>query len=98
MSDVLEFDEPAVAEVEEARWERRARRFGPAAIAVCGLLAYCNTFTVPFVFDAANYLKDNDKIRQIIPPDELLKFAQTRPVGYFSFALNYQIGLRALND
>lgn len=81
-----------MSDVAEASWERRARRFGPLAIAACGLLAYANSFHAPFVFDGDNYLKANKAIRTLWPPDELLKFAQTRPVGYLSFALNYRLG------
>ena len=40
--DEAPFDEPP--------WERRARWFGPLVIAACGLLAYANSFRVPFVW------------------------------------------------
>lgn len=81
-----------MSDLDEDPWERRARKFGPLLIAACGLLAYADSFTAPFVFDGDNYLKQNKAIQTIWPLDQLWNFAQTRPVGYFSFALNYQLG------
>lgn len=87
-----------MTDVAEDTRERRARVWGSLLIAVCGLLAYADSFDAPFVFDGSNYLFSNEAIRTLWPPDELLTFAQTRPVGYVSFALNYQLGLLVWDD
>ena len=72
-----------------------------ALIAVLGLLAYSNTFNVPFVFDDNRHIIENPIIKDLkhfIHPSEAeeieildLHSALTkRYMGYLSFALNYR--------
>lgn len=78
--------------------EYRTRLFGWGAIAIAAAVAYANSFRVPFVFDGTNYLLENPAIREIPPLDRFFEshplwtMAQTRPVTYLTFALNYRFG------
>lgn len=67
------------------------RRSLPLLIAVAGIWAYHNSLSGPFIFD------DRHDITQSARVHDLWNSWQTRegswrPVGYFSFALNYQFG------
>jgi len=67
----------------------RTKILTSSAVVAAALLAYSNALDAPFVFDSYHYVAANPAIRQVIPPWEWLAFAQTRPVGYFTFALNW---------
>lgn len=68
-------------------------------IAIIGLLAYSNTFTVPFHFDDTPNIVENPIIKDLryFAAPASLKGLQSydalknRFIGYFSFALNYQL-------
>lgn len=62
--------------------------FAAAIIVLVGLLAYSNTFHVPFVFDDNHALIENWSIRH----PETLQFHAPRYLAYLSFALNYHLG------
>ena len=72
----------------------------PAAIvviAVLGLVIYSNTFNVPFIFDDANNIIENEQIRVTEIDlgqfyDAAFKSRAPRPVAFFSLALNYYFG------
>jgi len=58
-------------------------------IVIIGIIAYSNTFYVPFLFDDINSIVENSNLR------DLSKFwppAGLRYVGFLSFALNYYFG------
>jgi len=58
-------------------------------ITILGLLAYSNTFNVPFVFDDTPNIVDNYKLRDLSnfwPP------VGSRWFGFLTFALNYKLG------
>ena len=72
-------------------------------IAVIGIVAYSNTFYVPFVFDDLGQIENNQLIRNLDNFRLILKghdfsgsssyvFVPSRIVGYLSFALNYYFG------
>jgi tetratricopeptide (TPR) repeat protein len=75
-------------------------------IALLSILAYSNTFQVPFVFDDTPFILDNPVIKDInyfISPSkadslsvpnnpDIPRFLKTRPVAYFSFWVNHRIG------
>jgi Flp pilus assembly protein TadD len=70
---------------------------------VVGILAYSNTYNVPFVLDDTSQIKDNRMIRDFnnfalflqgkeFKPQHNYHFRPSRAVGYFSLALNYRFG------
>jgi Flp pilus assembly protein TadD len=65
-------------------------------IAVTGLIAYANTFHVPFAFDDVHQIENNPLIKGIdtfiLEKKEHFAYNARRYVGYFTFALNYQFG------
>jgi hypothetical protein len=62
-----------------------------AIILIVGLVAYSNTFKVPFVFDDRQSIMSNEAIRQVsFAPADLI--GSTRSVTYFTFSLNYFFG------
>jgi protein O-mannosyl-transferase len=62
----------------------------PAILLVAGIVVYSNSLHAPFIFDDRYHILDNARIRQLWPPGQYL-FASSRPVVYFSLALNYAI-------
>ncbi|MGB9081026.1 MAG: tetratricopeptide repeat protein [Desulfuromonadaceae bacterium] len=64
-----------------------------------GLLAYCNSFHAPFVFDDMNSIVENPLIKELtfyMHPSAAKKFPlypafKSRFVSYLSFALNYRL-------
>lgn len=60
-------------------------------LAVLGLLFYGNTFDVPFYFDDFTSIRDNPVIQGIGNLPALFAYSPQRFIGYFSFALNYQV-------
>ncbi|MGD0651135.1 MAG: tetratricopeptide repeat protein [Verrucomicrobiia bacterium] len=72
------------------------RKLSPLILTGAGLLAYCNTFRVPFIFDDLNAITNNAHIRTLWPPWEaMITPAQTpvagRPVVSLSLALNHAV-------
>jgi Flp pilus assembly protein TadD len=64
-------------------------------IAIVGLIAYSNTFDVPFQFDDHWNIAENQLIRDLgnfISSAKGYDYNPRRYVGYLSFALNYHIG------
>lgn len=63
-------------------------------IAVLGMLAYSNTFHVPFLFDDQTSIVENPVITDLgrFLSGDGLAYNARRVVGYFSFALNYRLG------
>lgn len=67
-------------------------------IAAVGLLAYSNTFNGPFQWDEVEYIIGNPIVEDIsyyLSPSKALgtpyyPLLKSRPVGYFTFALNYR--------
>ena len=75
----------------------RGQKFIPLLVVAAGLLAYCNSFTVPFILDDIPSIVDNSRIRHLWPMwDALTPLASSllggRPVVSFSLALNYALG------
>jgi hypothetical protein len=69
-----------------------------AALALATLLAYANTFHVPFYFDDRQGITQNETIdqlwplwRPLVPPVYLNSGAVARPLVNFSLAVNYQL-------
>ena len=67
-------------------------------IVAAGLLAYCNSFSGPFIFDDDNSILDNPTIRKLWPPWQALSppaggdAVRNRPIVNFSLAINYALG------
>jgi tetratricopeptide (TPR) repeat protein len=59
----------------------------PLVLALLGVVCYSNSFTGPFVYDGIPYIVDNPSLRQLCPWK--LTLGRSRPVSYYSFALNY---------
>ncbi|MBI5196564.1 MAG: hypothetical protein HZA10_09595 [Nitrospirae bacterium] len=64
-------------------------------IVVTGLIAYSNTFRVPFQFDDYNYIIDNHKLRDL---SNLWPPTGSRWAGFLTFALNYKFGGLSVTD
>ena len=84
--------------------DRRMQRWGPGLIVLGGLLAYINSFSVPFVFDDVPTILENAAIRQLWPLSEVLwpppaaggLTLSGRPVFALTLALNYAISGEAV--
>lgn len=63
-------------------------------ISVIGVLAYSNTFQVPFLFDDQTSIVENPVITDLgrFLSGEGWAYNARRVVGYFTFALNYRFG------
>lgn len=59
---------------------------------MAGLAAYANGFQSAFVFDGTEFVQQNPVIYRLWPPDYL--WFGTRPLVYFTFALNYALSGR----
>ena len=55
------------AEQSKGRFRRLRILAAGAVIVVAGLLAYCNSFAGPFVFDDIRSIRNNPSIRQLWP-------------------------------
>lgn len=60
-----------------------------ALIVLAGLLAYMNTFRVPFVFDDLTNITGNQTIRSL--SDVMSGWDEIRFLGIFTFAINYRL-------
>lgn len=68
------------------------RTLAAAAIIVVATAAcYADGFDGAFVFDDQLYVAENKALHSLWPPYDWLGFCPTRPVGYFTFALNYAL-------
>ena len=54
------------------------------------VIAYADSLNSPFIFDGVHAIRSNDVIRGFWPPTRLLQ-GNTRPVAFFSFAVNYAL-------
>lgn len=69
----------------------RRRIVAPLLIAVATSACYFNSLQGVFVFDDTQYVSGNPAIRTLWPPYDWLSFCPTRPVVYFTFAVNYAL-------
>ncbi len=60
-------------------------------VLAAGILAYGNSFSGPFVFDGTENIQQNPAIRKLWPPWAPM-VGTNRPLGFWSFALNYALG------
>lgn len=70
---------------------RLRRLLAPLLIAVATTACYFNSLNGVFVFDDTEYVGGNPAIRTLWPPYDWLSFCPTRPVVYFTFAVNYAL-------
>jgi tetratricopeptide (TPR) repeat protein len=75
-----------VSHVLKTKW------FPIACITTWGLAIYANTFRVPFVFDDLIYIQNNPIVTNPCNLREIVGFAPSRWIAFFSFALNYHFG------
>src|SRR5436309_10616039 len=75
------------------------RRLFPFLVVAAGLLAYANSFDVPFVFDEQGAILENESIRRLWPLSIPLSppradgiTTEGRPLLNLSFAVNYAFG------
>src|SRR5262245_27383678 len=61
-----------------------------AVLAESGIAAYSESCSTEFVFGGVRFVRDNVSIRQLWPFH--LDLGRNRPVGFFTFALNYAAG------
>jgi hypothetical protein len=67
-------------------------KFIPYCIfAVAALIAYCNSFTVPFILDDFGSISNNYAIQTLFDFPALWKFYANRIVLYFTLSLNYAV-------
>ncbi|MFM8336308.1 MAG: hypothetical protein ACKODK_12165, partial [Opitutaceae bacterium] len=67
-----------------------------AWLAIAGLIAYANSFTVPFLLDDWVTIRDNPQLRDVWPPWRLLQPPENsgvggRPVANIAFVLNHRL-------
>ena len=62
----------------------------PILLVAAGLGAYANSFAGAFLFDDAIHILDNQRIRQLWPPSEVI--GGPRPVVDLTLAINYRLG------
>ena len=60
-------------------------------ITAFALLAYCNSFSVPFTLDDFGSISNNNAIHQLFDFPALWKFYANRIVLYFTLSLNYAV-------
>jgi protein O-mannosyl-transferase len=77
-------------------FRRHAGAMGAALIVIATLLAYANTFDVPFYFDDVA-ITDNPSIRDLTQLGQVLSPPSNvglrgRPIANLSFAMNYAVG------
>lgn len=60
-------------------------------LVTAGVVAYANSFRVPFVFDDRYHIVESARIRQLWPPWPILMHS-SRPVLHLSLAVNYALG------
>lgn len=65
--------------------------FSAVVIAICGFIAYSNTFFVPFQFDDIPCIVGNSVIKHFEKISALFYYWPTRFISYLTFAINYKI-------
>lgn len=73
----------------EVRIYRYANLGGPAIIILLGIIIYSNSFNCSFHFDDLSNIVANPKIKNLSDISAWWNFVPSRPVGNFTFALNY---------
>lgn len=73
----------------ERKFQKRVLAFG--IIAAFALIAYCNSFTVPFILDDFGSISNNYVIHKLFDFAGLWKFYANRFVLYFTLSINYAI-------
>lgn len=66
------------------RWKLLA---APLLLVAVTVACYANSFTGPFVYDGVPYVLENASLEQLCP--WRMTLGRSRPVSYYSFALNY---------
>ena len=64
---------------------------GIALIIILGIIIYSNSFNCSFHFDDKQ-ITDNDAIRNLSNINSWWNYSSSRPMAYFTFALNYHFG------
>ncbi len=80
--------------IKAVKWLNRKLNniyYAYGAVTVFALIAYCNSFTVPFLLDDFGSISNNYDIQKLFDFPALWKFYANRIVLYFSFSLNYFI-------
>jgi protein O-mannosyl-transferase len=72
--------------------KRNLNLIGLGIIMLLGLIIYSNTFKCSFHYDDLLRISNNSSIRNLWDLKGMWKSYPMRPVGIFSFALNYQFG------
>ena len=72
-------------------WWRRQERVIAALLVLAGLVAYSNTFNVPFIYDDRYHIVESARIRQLWPLGHILTHS-SRPMLHLSLAVNYALG------
>ncbi|OGU07766.1 MAG: hypothetical protein A2075_19240 [Geobacteraceae bacterium GWC2_58_44] len=77
-----------------SRWPRAWVFLSLVIVALVGIVAYSNSFAVPFTFDDEEAIATNDVIKEVsrIFAGQGLHYNPRRVVGYLSLALNYRYG------
>ena len=60
-------------------------------LVAAALIAFCNSFTVPFILDDFGSIANNYAIRNLLDPATIWKFYSNRVVLYYTLAVNYAI-------
>jgi protein O-mannosyl-transferase len=84
--------QPASNQVREINFpflKKYSALTGPAVIILLGALIYSNSFYCSFHFDDYPNIVDNLKIQKLSDVSAWWNFYPTRPLGFFTFALNY---------
>lgn len=66
-----------------------AELLGLGIVILLGIIIYSNSFNCSFHLDDMRSIVDNIKIRDLSDVNAWWTFAPSRPLGYFTFALNY---------
>lgn len=81
-------------ELKTFRWieiKLRKKLIVFSLIAAIGLIAYCNSFTAPFILDDFGSISNNYAIHHLFNFVDLWKFYANRIVLYFTLSINYFI-------
>ena len=70
---------------------KKLPRLAPWILVAAGAV-YANSLDGPFIYDDQAYIVENESIRQLWPATWMEQRMAHRPVGAFTFALNYALG------
>jgi hypothetical protein len=73
----------------EKKLQKKFIAFG--VIAAFSLIAYCNSFSVPYILDDFGSISNNYAIHKLFDFPALWKFYANRFVLYFTLSINYAI-------